>query len=85
MSPITSNFSSYIIGQVEDKKDYDCYRRLNLDDLIPQIEKLSDESKKYVNQFVMKYDTGKTAGTTIIKSLVRPEVIENFRTRDIGI
>ena len=61
---------------IEDKKDYDCYRRLNLDDLIPQIEKLSDESKKYVNQFVMKYDTGK-----LDWSLLPWEVIETTVNR----
>lgn len=85
MASITSNISSYIIGPVEDKEDYRCFERLNCASILPLLKDLSENKEKYSNQFVVKFDTGKTNCTTVMKSIVPKKHLENniFDTRDV--
>lgn len=85
MASITSNISSYIIGPVEDKEDYKCFERLNCSSILPLLKDLSENKEKYANQFVVKFDTGKTNCTTVMKSIVPKKYLDSnsFSTRDL--
>lgn len=83
MRAIASNFSTYILGPVENKNDFETLEKFNCEELMPLLKKISANPTKHRNQFAIKFDTGKTVGHTIFKCVVPDNLLKELSTRDV--
>lgn len=81
LSGITSNISTYIVGNVA-KSDFPVLEQLGLADLIPRIEEMTANPEKYNHCFACKFDTGDERDTCIFTSMIPPRVLSEIDTRD---
>lgn len=81
LESVKSSVTTKIIGKANDNdidrliKDYDCGHIKN------DIYKLREDGYQYC--FVIDFDTGKTIDNTIFKTILPPDMMENFRTKDL--
>ena len=81
LESVKSSVTTKIIGKSNDNdverliKDYDCAH------IKDDILRLREDG--YQHCFVIDFDTGKTIDTTIFKTILPPDIMESFRTKDL--
>lgn len=82
VSGVMSNISTFIVGQLSNEEDKVVLKKLGIGDVLPYLDKMNDNPKKFKHCFVCKYDTGYDSNTVIFKAMVPPHVVEYLDTRD---
>ena len=82
VSGVMSNISTFIVGKLSNEEDTEVLRKLGLSDVLPYLNQITENPKKFRHCFVCKYDTGYDANTVIFKAMVPPHVVEYLDTRD---
>lgn len=82
VSGIMSNISTYIVGRLKNDDDLAVLRKMGIGNVIPYLDEMKDNPKKFKHCFVCSYDTGNDSNTVVFKAMVPPHVADYLKTRD---